>query len=127
MFSESSTVIMQLPCCPGKEGELSEICLQNLWNDLMAESVCTAIFATGKVQPTLEPSSLCSNPLLRLKGLWLPFQRDTEAPLGTHISCRNLLERRHFPGDLIPGALGMKKYGDLIGLAGPRRTRTGGC
>ena len=28
-----------LCCCPGKQGELSEICLQNLWNDLMAESV----------------------------------------------------------------------------------------
>ena len=35
MFSESSTVIMLLP----RQGELSEICLQNLWNDLMAESV----------------------------------------------------------------------------------------
>ena len=39
MFSDSSTVVMQLPCCPGKQGELSENCLQNLRNDLMADSV----------------------------------------------------------------------------------------
>ena len=39
MFSESSTVVMQRPCCPGKQGELSENCLQNLRNDLMVESV----------------------------------------------------------------------------------------
>ena len=39
MFSEISTVVMQLPCCPGKQGELSEKCLQNLRNDLMAKSV----------------------------------------------------------------------------------------
>ena len=39
MFSESSTIVMQLPCCPGKQGELSEYCLQNLRNDLMAHSV----------------------------------------------------------------------------------------
>ena len=24
MFSESSTVVLQLPCCPGKQGELSQ-------------------------------------------------------------------------------------------------------
>ena len=29
MFSESSTVVIQLPCCPGKQGELSENCFQN--------------------------------------------------------------------------------------------------
>ena len=39
MFSESSTVVMQLPCCPGKQGELSGNGLQKLRNDLMAESV----------------------------------------------------------------------------------------
>ena len=39
MFSESSTVVMQLPCCPGKQGKVSEICFQNLQNDLMVESV----------------------------------------------------------------------------------------
>ena len=39
MFSESSTVVMQVPCCPGKPGELSENCLPNLQNDLMAGSV----------------------------------------------------------------------------------------
>ena len=38
-FSESSTVVMQLPCCLGKQGELSENCLQNLENDLMADSL----------------------------------------------------------------------------------------
>ena len=35
LFSESSTgrwAIMQLPCCPSKEGELSERILQNLRN-----------------------------------------------------------------------------------------------
>ena len=31
---------MQLPRWPGMEGELSENCLQNLRNNLMAESVC---------------------------------------------------------------------------------------
>ena len=30
---------MQLPCCLGKQGELSENCLQNLGNDLTADSV----------------------------------------------------------------------------------------
>ena len=30
---------MQLPCCLGKQGELSENCLQNLENDLMADSL----------------------------------------------------------------------------------------
>ena len=30
---------MQVPCSPGKQGELSENCLQNLRNDLMADSV----------------------------------------------------------------------------------------
>ena len=39
MISESSTIVMQLPCCQGKQGELSENYLQNLRNDLMAESV----------------------------------------------------------------------------------------
>ena len=38
-FSEISTVVVQLPCCLGKQGELSENCLQNLGNDLMADSV----------------------------------------------------------------------------------------
>ena len=38
MFSESSTIVMQLPFCPGKQGELPEIFLQNLRNDLMADS-----------------------------------------------------------------------------------------
>ena len=44
MFSESCTVIMQLPCCPGKQGELSENGLQNLRNDLMTESVPAVCF-----------------------------------------------------------------------------------
>ena len=26
LFSDSSTIVMQLPCCPGKEEELSEKC-----------------------------------------------------------------------------------------------------
>ena len=39
MFSESSTVVVQLPYCLGKQGELSENCLHILGNDLMAESV----------------------------------------------------------------------------------------
>ena len=30
MFSESSTIVTQLPCCPHKQGELSKNCLQNL-------------------------------------------------------------------------------------------------
>ena len=30
MFSVSSTVVLQLPCCPGKQGELLENCLQIL-------------------------------------------------------------------------------------------------
>ena len=38
-FFERSTVHMQLFCCLGKQGELSENCLQNLGNDLMADSV----------------------------------------------------------------------------------------
>ena len=40
-FSESSTFVMQLPCCLGKlqvRGTL-ENCLQNLGNELMAGSV----------------------------------------------------------------------------------------
>ena len=39
MLSESSTVVTQFPCCPGKQGELPEKYLQNLPNDLMADSV----------------------------------------------------------------------------------------
>ena len=39
LFFESSTVVMQPPFCPGKQEELSENCLQNLRNNLMAESV----------------------------------------------------------------------------------------
>ena len=30
MFSGSSTVVLELPCCQGKQWELSENCLQNL-------------------------------------------------------------------------------------------------
>ena len=29
MFSESSTVVLPLPCCPGKQADLSENCCQN--------------------------------------------------------------------------------------------------
>ena len=47
MFSEISTVVIQLACCPGKQGELSENCLQNLPNDLMAESDLTHLFWIG--------------------------------------------------------------------------------
>ena len=49
MFSESSTTVMQLPCCPGNYGELSENCLQNLRNDLMADSACHC-FPIGGIQ-----------------------------------------------------------------------------
>ena len=34
LFSESSTVVLQLPSCPGKQGELSENGLQNLFSKL---------------------------------------------------------------------------------------------
>ena len=38
MFSESSTVVTQLPCCPGKQVQLSENLLQTLQNDLTVDS-----------------------------------------------------------------------------------------
>ena len=54
MFSEISTIVMQLPCCPGKQGELSKYYLQNLRNDLMADSVHTQktyYFASVRCRP----------------------------------------------------------------------------
>ena len=56
MFSESSTIVMQLPYCLGKQGELSENCLQNLRNDLMADSV-----KAMPLQQTCVPSTLSRN------------------------------------------------------------------
>ena len=57
---------MQLPCCPGKQGELSENCLQNLRNDLMAESVFDVVWVTlnetSEVPPSTMPTPVLENP-----------------------------------------------------------------
>ena len=42
--SASSTVVMQLAYCPGKQGKPSEYCLQNLRNDVMADSVLVHVW-----------------------------------------------------------------------------------
>ena len=82
-FSESSTIVMQLPCCPGKQGELSENCLQNLRNNLMAERVHSQ-FSFGNEcvfswdqnvseEPQMQP---VKNPFpVFLSRLWLMSQR----------------------------------------------------
>ena len=54
MFSESSTgrwAVMQLPCCPSKQGELSENILQNLFNNLTPQTVHYNITLHDSIEP----------------------------------------------------------------------------
>ena len=46
MFSESSQgrlAVLQLPCCPCKQGKLSENIVQNLWNKLLIPRVLSVV------------------------------------------------------------------------------------
>ena len=46
MFYESSTVALQLPCCPGKQWELAENCLQTSPLTVTLERVTTPLTLT---------------------------------------------------------------------------------
>ena len=60
LFSDSSTVcwaILQLPCCPSKQGELLKNTLQNLWNKWPPHpaQIILIFFSAGNLKPKIQP------------------------------------------------------------------------
>ena len=64
MFFESSTgrwAVLQLLCCPCKQGELSENILQNIFHNLTPQTVHDVILVGGR---GAEPKSTCPAPFV---------------------------------------------------------------